>query len=258
MPGSEFVKSVQRALDIVQAVGDSDGGISLTELAKSLGVNTTTVHNLVRTLTVRGFLEKTEKPVRYKIGPAFQEITRRSNETGFLDHAGLVIRELARKRPDVTWTLVQKVGSEFLVRLRISPEQGGVLQKPEHRSMSPFSSASALIFQAFLSPDELDLVYERYPFDEYGQHQWRSREKFNSFLKKVRQKGYAAPGSKDGRLIMAAPVFIGAHQVTAALGAALSCSGGDLRWNEKEIARDLLAAAERLGKSPGADDRKRR
>lgn len=246
MPASDLVKSVGRALDIVELVAGSDAGLTLAELSRTLALNATTVHNLARTLAAKGFLEKSGRPVRYAVGPAFLEIARRTRESRLLGQAALVLRDLSRRYPGVTWTLVQKNGPEFLVKLRMSPEQSGVLQKPEHRSMSPFSSASALVYQAFLPPDELESLYERYPFDEYGQHRWFTRERFDAFLASVRQKGYAMPGSTDGRLIAAVPVFAGERQVAAVVGGAVACPPADTASTLDTLARELLQAAARM------------
>ena len=249
MPGNAMVQSVVRAMEIVQVVGASESGMGLAELARSMGVNNTTLHNLARTLASKGFLEKSGKPVRYRIGPALLEIVRHSRETGFLARAAIVIRRLAGEYPQVTWTLVQRNGAEFMVKLRMSPEQAGVLQKPEQRSMSTFSSASALAYQAFLAPDELESVYARYPFDEYGQQRWLTRRKFDVFLEEVRRRGYAMLTTKEGRMIIAAPVLIRERQIAGVLGAAVTGAAPGSSAMRRAVLKSLQAAGLELGRT---------
>jgi DNA-binding IclR family transcriptional regulator len=249
MPGSNLVQSVQRALDIVQAVCDAEAGLSLAEIARAIGVHETTVHNLARTLASRGVLQKAGRPVRYTIGPALPELVRRARKTRFLEQAALVMRDLAHQLPSVTWTLTQKSGSEFLVKLRMSPEHNGLLQRPEHRSLSPYGSASALVYQAFLPPDELQTFREQYPFDDYGQQRWLTRRKFDAFLASVRRKGYALPAVEDDRLILARPVFEEGRQIVAVLGAAMAVPGPRLPQIVPEMVRRVREAAARMERS---------
>jgi IclR family acetate operon transcriptional repressor len=61
------VQSVQRALDVLEAVAAAGGTASLSDLAAALGLPAPTVHRLARTLAGRGYLRHTPDR-RYSLG----------------------------------------------------------------------------------------------------------------------------------------------------------------------------------------------
>jgi DNA-binding IclR family transcriptional regulator len=61
-------QSVLKALKILDTLGESDQGISLSELANTLGFPTSTAHRLLKTLESQGYVEKDSITGRYAIG----------------------------------------------------------------------------------------------------------------------------------------------------------------------------------------------
>ncbi|HZI77145.1 MAG TPA: helix-turn-helix domain-containing protein, partial [Gemmatimonadales bacterium] len=65
------VRSVQRALRLLEIVAsEPQSGLSLTEIAKTLGVSKSTTLATARTLTAHGILRLIEPGPRYKLGTA--------------------------------------------------------------------------------------------------------------------------------------------------------------------------------------------
>lgn len=73
MPRSDMVQSLLKALDLLRAVAESPDGLRLNELAERFSMSKSTVHNLLRTLRARGFLEQ-DAAGRWSTGPAVQEL----------------------------------------------------------------------------------------------------------------------------------------------------------------------------------------
>ena len=67
MTEEKNVKSLEKALDIIEIVSNEQQNASLSEIARQTGLPKSTVHRLIATLTGRGYLEKTEAG-SYKIG----------------------------------------------------------------------------------------------------------------------------------------------------------------------------------------------
>ena len=67
MTEEKNVKSLEKALDIIEIVSNEQQDASLSEIARQTGLPKSTVHRLIATLTGRGYLEKTEAG-SYKIG----------------------------------------------------------------------------------------------------------------------------------------------------------------------------------------------
>jgi len=72
MNRGKTIQSVERACDILEAVA-CENEIGVTELSKKLGLHVATVHNLIRTLTVRNYL--TNAGGRYRLGPAISALS---------------------------------------------------------------------------------------------------------------------------------------------------------------------------------------
>jgi len=61
-------QSVLKALKILDTLGESDQGVSLSELANLLGFPTSTTHRLLKTLESQGYVEKDSISGRYAVG----------------------------------------------------------------------------------------------------------------------------------------------------------------------------------------------
>jgi IclR family transcriptional regulator, acetate operon repressor len=62
------VQSVERVLDLLEAMADAGGATGLSELAATSGLPLPTIHRLVRTLADRGYVRQ-EPSRRYALGP---------------------------------------------------------------------------------------------------------------------------------------------------------------------------------------------
>ncbi len=65
------VKSVERALDLLEQLAMNENGQSLSQLAANNDLNPNTVRSLVRTLQKRGYVKQEHPRGRYSIGDAF-------------------------------------------------------------------------------------------------------------------------------------------------------------------------------------------
>ncbi len=230
MPGAELVQSVTRSLDLLEHVAHAEAGLTLQELAEALGVKPPTAHNLARTLLARRYLVKSERPVRYRLGPAALTLAVAFSSRAVIDRAAETFGELARRFAPVTWSLTEAVGSEVVMVLRAGPERPGFCERPR-RVMHPYGSASAVLFQAFWSDEERRAYRQAHPFWEYGAHVWRTEEEFDRLLAEVRRTGRAEPvfRAEDAHLL-AVPVFGPTGELVAAAGARLPREATGVDW----------------------------
>jgi DNA-binding IclR family transcriptional regulator len=68
MPGSKIVRSVDRALEVVELLASSERSLSLADLSAALNIPKSTLHALVWTLTARGWVEVEEQSGRFRVG----------------------------------------------------------------------------------------------------------------------------------------------------------------------------------------------
>lgn len=243
MPGNDLVQSVIRGLDILTYVGQHADGVSLNALAAALDLKTPTAHTLLRSLASRGFIEKTERPVRYRLGSAVLDIVNSYWAGKKMARAEAACRELAVSFPQGTITLCCAVGGEVMCLLRLSPERPGVLQRPVGRSMAPYTSASALLFQAFWTEESRSAFRARHPLWEEGGHVWENEAALDAHLAGIRERGLsAAPQNPPKAPALAAPVFDQCKSLWASMGISLLKDGKKNPSNES-IAQALRRAA---------------
>ncbi|WP_313885432.1 IclR family transcriptional regulator [Desulfallas sp. Bu1-1] len=70
-----IVQSVERALTILEALGDSGGSMSINEISEQVGLHKSTVHRLLATLGTRGYVQQEPHTMRYKLGIKVLELS---------------------------------------------------------------------------------------------------------------------------------------------------------------------------------------
>jgi|Deesub1362A_J573_1020465.scaffolds.fasta_scaffold04471_2 DNA-binding IclR family transcriptional regulator len=66
-----IIKSVQKSLKILKHIMNSPEEVSLSELEKKFGYNSSTIHHLLKTLMEEGFISQNKVTKKYDIGPEF-------------------------------------------------------------------------------------------------------------------------------------------------------------------------------------------
>jgi DNA-binding IclR family transcriptional regulator len=207
MAGSDLVQSLLKGLDILVLAGESGGGVRLADICEQQGLKASTAHNLVRTLTARGFLAKTEGG-RYIPGSAIDELVRRKGESRLMQRAKSAVRRLAGNLPEATVTFAVAEGGDIVVALRMCPDQPGTLQQNRERTFNLYANASGLVLQAFGSDAQLSALRHRYPFHEYGALLWHTEERLRGYLDEVKRRGFAErPFAEKEIFRVAAPVW---------------------------------------------------
>lgn len=237
MAGSDTVQSVERALDLLQALASSDAGLRLGDLAKSLELNTTTAHNLARTLIGRGFVIKgTGQHLR--LGPALGELVAQEADRRLLRAAATTGVSIQRVFPACIINLAEPVGSELRVRIRLSGDRPGQVQRPASQTANLHGSAVGLCTQAFADQGTVQALREGQPFHEHATRLWASPEALEAHLAQARSDGYVlTPFAGQELWRVSAPVFSTNGHFLAAFGVALPIALAD-----EAARRDLTAA----------------
>jgi DNA-binding IclR family transcriptional regulator len=64
------IRAVERALELMEAFSIAEPELSLKQLSRRLGLNSSTVFRLLATLQARGYVEHSREHGRYRLGPA--------------------------------------------------------------------------------------------------------------------------------------------------------------------------------------------
>lgn len=245
MAQTRLVQSLARGLDILRLVAESDSGLRLNEIASAMGLKAPTAHNLLRTLLAKGFLVRRGGAPHYALGPAALALAEGLYERRLMRLAADAVRGLAERFPSATVVFSEPISGELVVRLRMSPERPGSLQRPLGQTLNPYTSASGLAHMAFCTEEERGEILQRRSFDEYGGHLWRTMDALDAFIRDVRTKGFAALRRPRREVFpVAAPVFGPRSRTVAAIGASAPWEGlVDKKRREVMIAAVVDAAS---------------
>jgi DNA-binding IclR family transcriptional regulator len=247
--GTDSVRAVDRALDILLAFKGVDDGLAASELLKRVDLSRPTLYRLLHTLELKGFVVSSGDPQRFRLGPSVAQLAHYWN-------ANLKLSDIAepamRRVWEATGETVALFVPEGLMRLCVAemPSQQALSFKRgvgyRERLVLGASGRSILAHIA----DSVDL-------DAYAAGLDVDVEKCREELKKVRGRGYAVSRDEliQGAVAIAAPIFDGSDRVAGSL----CIFGPSVRLPEarvQEFGRLLIQEASRvstaLGKSPQA------
>jgi IclR family transcriptional regulator, acetate operon repressor len=225
-PRSSTLQTADRALAVLQLFSSPGQSLSVTEMARQLGLNRSTASRLTATLEARGFLERRGPGQQLRLGPELARLGRVA--LGERDLAAVAEPELERLAAktgenvtlavpaadaDAVCTLAQADGKHFVS----SGHWVGLVAAP-HCS----SDGKVLLAWDAMPVPEGDLL-------AYTANTITDREALARELELVRANGYAEAYDEmeEGLVGMAVPVFDGDSYV-----AALCVSGPAYRLRE--------------------------
>lgn len=199
------VLSVERAFEILEVIRDH-GDVGVTELAETLDVSKSTVHNHLSTMAKRGYVVKSEGSFRLGLRfLSFPDVLQKSNR----------IYQTAKDEVD---DLVERIGE----RSQVLCEENGygvyIYQQTVDRAIttnsrvgsrvSLHSSAIGKALLAFQPQDKVDRILDRDGLPAKTDNTITSRDEFAEELKRVREEGIALDDEEgiEGMRCVAAPI----------------------------------------------------
>jgi DNA-binding IclR family transcriptional regulator len=183
--------SSQHVFQVLRTVAESEGARGVSDLARDVGLPTTTVHRDLQTLTEARFLQHDESTSRYRIGQMPMILLKALfSRFPIVDLAKPVLRNLASETGE-TISLSMRIGW-YGVRVAAVPGTRDSLYKPRvgltqllHRTR-----AQSLVL-AGLSDEDI-AAYRRFVKREFPEYQAvTERPAFLRELRSVRAKGFA-------------------------------------------------------------------
>lgn len=241
------IKSVVKAISIIELLVSNDKPISLTEMSKELGMARSTVHGLASTLLDLGYLSQSADTGHYALGTKLYEVgnavasnwTEKSIAKPYITKLVEKLKETVHmaKLSDGKVLYIEK--HESTQSIRIVTEAG--LKLPAH------CTGVGKVLLAYLSKAELDYIIKKNPLEYYTEHTITDRTLFDEELAKIRLQGYATDSQEfvDGLSCVAAPIYNHQNIVVAALSISAPVSRMKPDYVEM-IKGDLLKACKEI------------
>lgn len=237
------VRAVERALDILLAFSEAKE-LSLTEIAKRVALNKSTVHRLLNTLEEKGFVMRDSVTEKYRLGYSVWELA--GNLMLPHDPAVLFLPEMERLRDllDETVSLYVRDG-KHRVRVQAVESQQTIRRVAPIGVRLPLSvGASSKVLVAYADPQTRAKIL--------ADPDWPPQVDKNAYLRQletIRALGYATSVEEReaGTAAVAAPIFSRSGRLVAALSVSGPASRLTLE-KMQEIAPYVIDATKRMGR----------
>jgi len=204
------VHSVENALDLIDAICEEGGEARVSRLSERLGINKTSVFRLLATFENRGFVERSDDSLKYRLGLSAYEMGQKIiARMGMLRKARPTMDRLARQCNESVYFVVRR-GSEVLMLDMVDSAQK-VKVKPLVGFRFPITTAAGQVLLAF-EDDAGGHGHRRKGEQDAPELAPAEREVIRSCGYCVDEQGFGA-----GVTCLAAPLLNARGEVTAAL-----------------------------------------
>lgn len=251
----QAVQSIERALAILETLGQYPQGIGVTELGHSVGLHKSTVHRLLSTLMTIGYVEQDKDTERYRLGIKILGLGLEVlNNLDFRKEAMPYMKELVELSRETVQLAVLDGGEVVVVERDHSPETI-IVNMGLRADVHCTAEGKTLI--AFMPPDQIVSLLDSHPMAQYTVNTITDLNNLLAHLEKVRNQGFAINAEElaEGLRSVAAPVFDHTGRVIASI----SISGPTSRLTLERIGRLVTVLKEacssvsaRLGYRPQA------
>ncbi len=257
MPGNEpypGTQAVRRALSLLKAFAGADPELGLSDLAKKVGLNRTTVYRLLTALESEGFVVRHGESDGYRLGPMAIVLGKwalRANDLRSVSHDELVA--LAQQTRE-TATLEVLRGQQILILDEVLGTHL-VGATPSVDTLWPVhatSTGKAILAQLPAAARRAALSL---PLERFTEQTIPSPEMLEEELARIRAQGYATAFEEleQGYAAVSAPIFDLNGQVVAAI----SVGGPSVRLTRARLAAlapTVQAAARRISQRLGYEN----
>jgi len=240
------VQSVDRALDLLEALAASEGEVSITSLANRTSLHVSTVHRLLTTLLRRGYVRQNPETRAYYTGAKLATLAEGRSRFNELRHRARPILSALTDQTretsnlvvldDVMAVYIETVTSPHVVRM--STTLGN--RVPLHAT----GAGKALL--AWLAPDRRDALIDRTEMRAHTARTITERASLRRALEEIRERGYAIDDEEYDEGVRCVSVAVG--PIGSPL-AAISVSAPASRMTRQrggELAQLLRRAASEL------------
>jgi DNA-binding IclR family transcriptional regulator len=214
------VNALERGISILEILARSEQPLGVTEIGAQIGVDKSSVHRLLATMTAHGFTEQDRDTRRYRLGTKIVELGHLATaKVRLVDEARPFVRELALRAGHSAHLAVMR--DYRVVYLDEAVPHSGLRVDVPVGGLAP--AYCTALGKALLSPlDDRDLsqFVAAVGLAPYTPNTIVNHDGLYQTLAEVRQRGYALDDEEfhEGVLCIAAPVRDHTATVVAALG----------------------------------------
>lgn len=225
------VHSIVRAFEVLEAMADAGGILGLTELSERVGLPKPTVHRLVRTLVMSGYVRQEPASRAYALGP---RLGRLADLSGRLlgQWAMPYLHEIVNALGESANLIV--LDGDFVVEVCQVPGRHAMRMVSEVGSRAlPHCTAAGKAMLAGLPREQAEAIIQRTGMPRFTPATITDHDPYFAELDAVRHQGYATDNEEQESGVRCVAVAL----PLSSRPAALSISGPLTRMTDELIAR---------------------
>jgi len=246
-------KSLQKALRLLLHLGEHGPEMGITQLARELALNKTTVYRLLSAMQKFELIERNPSNERYRLGLKLHELGCRALESRTLRseaHGFLV--ELSRRCNESVSLAVPGAGSIVCLDRVDSLNSIVTARAPVGGRFQPHCTAAGKAILAYLPDEEIRAIIKRNGMPRFTSGTISKYSDLMNDLDLTRRQGFASDNGELERGLsgIAAPIFMRGSDLVASLGIA----GPSGRFQLEELAQKIALVkdfAARISKALG-------
>ncbi len=248
-----YNRSLERALQILDAFTLERQALSKSELSKILGLSRATILRLCSTLGKYGYLRQDQESKKYSLG-------MRVFEQGSVVFHSLSVRKAAALP---LTQLHSRIGKTIFLSILDNDDLLYIDKREDKNSIITFTSKIGTrrvphwgmcgpMLMSHLSDDEIERLLQKFPLTAKTRKSITDKEEFKAWLRKVKDQDFAIDpeATLEGITGVATPVRDFTGKVVASIGAALfssSLTEDDLPRIISEVSETALTVSMTLG-----------
>jgi DNA-binding IclR family transcriptional regulator len=205
----KHIQSVDRSLTIVDTLAKAgEPGLSLGEVSRDVGLNSSTVHHLLATLIYRQVVEQDTLSKNYRLGIHLIELGNAAKNSTSLTR-------LAKPFVEAAWETT-KQGTSLLIFhglvrtpiLGLDSQRIFTAQRAPLEPTTLHATGSGKLLLAFLPEGDLEDYLQQYRLERFTANTISNRETLFTELEQIRQRGFALDCEEYGKGVrcISAPV----------------------------------------------------
>jgi IclR family acetate operon transcriptional repressor len=217
-----IAKTVEKALRIIEIFRNASRDLGITELARLVRINSSTVQRLVNTLAEHGYLQQNPADSAYRLGTKFLEISHVVLQRIDLRAIARPVLEALRDQTGETVHMMVLNGDMGVYVLAVESRQSSRVVSPVGSRDDLHSSAVGKALLAFLPEPQVDAVIAQHGLRRKTQRTITEPGEFKRHLGAIRALGYTIDDEEgeEGTRCVGAPIFDHTGRVVASISVA--------------------------------------
>jgi DNA-binding IclR family transcriptional regulator len=249
-----IIQSVDRALDIIEALARSSGKLALAELSARTGLNLSTCHHLVATVARRGYITQDPGTKRYSLSSKIFELSdARAGQIDLVDLALPALTHLNRSTGEAIHLAVIE-GTELVTVAKLASLHAVKVDAASGNSNAAHATATGKAILAWLPETELDAILAAKGMERFTERTIATRDALVEELRLVRRYGYSEEREEFHPGVHCIGAAIRGHKGIVA--GSISVSLPTMRVSDETLAKsraDVMSAALAVTKELGSN-----